>query len=368
MRTTKVFSLVVLMLVLAGTLTGRTVSGAPSFQVASPARVVVPQALSNLPAETYRLLVDTDNHVWFALLQCCHENQANTLNEFDLSTNSLKSWPLPGEFGNGFLSGMSFGPDGAIWMGWNYLLVRFDLKSKQAKSYRLPPAGNVLSDQDKGTYVTDLALTADGVVWLARNNDVALTRLNPATGQFEELAIPGLDGDPFRLAVLGDGRVAMSTHHSKSSSTGYGQVVVYDPSTGKSQSFSARASEVVASPQYGLLLDGAERAGIGVTQPGGIRDLATNAVVKQPPPFPHLAVDASGDLWYAESGGRQIASFNPRSQAVTSYNLPMQEGMPTRLHAMIVNTPLIGDLVPDKAGRMWFSIANYHQIGYVEAQ
>jgi virginiamycin B lyase len=69
-----------------------------------------------------------------------------------------------------------------------------------------------------------------------------------------------------------------------------------------------------------------------------------------------VAVDAQGNVWYAEQVGNYIGRFNPQSQTFTTYPLPATNGKNA--------TPQ--DIVFDAQGRLWFDETVAGRIGRLD--
>jgi hypothetical protein len=142
---------------------------------------------------------------------------------YDMRQKSLHSWPIySGDWSSQLLSGIAVAPNGDVWIGWNYNLVRFQPDTGSATRYALPAQPRyplpvtVIGDLPADLGIADLAIARDGTLWIARYAALSLTSFNPTTQAFQEFPLPSTTGDPAKLAIGPDGHVFFTTNLSAS--------------------------------------------------------------------------------------------------------------------------------------------------------
>ena len=172
---------------------------------------------------------------------------------------------------------------------------------------------------------------ADGSVWFTEQGSNKLGRWDPATQkitEFQAASIPGKEntlagGSKHTLRVAADGRVW---------ATG-GPLSVYDP---KAATFTGIPNIPSA---YGIALDKQGTIWFAEFTPAGQIgkiDPKTLAVTKYQLPtnraFPRrIQVDSDGTIWVAEYTAGKLAHFDPKTQHFAEYDLPGPEATPYAL-------------------------------------
>jgi streptogramin lyase len=201
----------------------------------------------------------------------------------DYKLPMLKAPPAP----QGVL-GLHPDRDGNLWIAMMYQggLVKFDTKTKQMTSYKLPMEWQNGSTQQ--SMVSPRNSHVDGKVWTNDQSDHTFLRLDIATGKFEKF--------PVLLDQNGD-RI-----------NGY---------------------ELPSDSQNNLWA--LEFGGAG--QKVGKVDAKTKKLTTWKSPFPRARprrgqFDKDGILWFAEFGSNAIGSFNPKTQAFKEWVLPTPWAQP----------------------------------------
>jgi ligand-binding sensor domain-containing protein len=84
----------------------------------------------------------------------------------DISQYAHTAWRVRDAFANGFLYSIAQTPDGYLWLGTEFGLLRFDFV--RAVPWQ-PPAGQGLP----GNEIPSLLVTRDGALWLGTHSGVA---------------------------------------------------------------------------------------------------------------------------------------------------------------------------------------------------
>ncbi len=305
---------------------------------------------------------------------------------YDIQQRSLKSWPIySGDWSSQFLSDLAVAPNGDVWIGWNYNLVRFQPSTGSSTRYVLPtqphyplPA-TVIGDLPADLGISDLAISSDGTVWIARYAALSLTTFNPTTQAFQEYPLPATAGDPAKLAIGPDGHVFFTTNLS-AAHPGHAAEI-----TGE---FTPESHSVVVYPQgsqaltitpngdlytAGPTLDSSQGSSLA-RMPASTRATALlqhavprfeQATISLPVADRALTADLHGRVWMAVSEEPKIAVFDPATGTLEQYSYPVASTIQYMSHpyapgassaspaAAIPITP-IAAMVTDDQGHLWF--------------
>jgi virginiamycin B lyase len=258
-------------------------------------RVIITEyALPRADAEPHDVIMDKDGMVWYS------DFGQQFIGMLDPATGKVTDYPLP-MVKPGFPTGtldLEPDPDGNIWVSMMYQtgVARLDLATKTLKTFPLPKEWQANHTQE--SMVSPTFDKVDGKVWTNNQDMHAFYRLDPQTGQYENVGV--------RKDAEGRGINA------------YG---------------------MPADHQNGLYL-----MNFGGAEIGHLDAKSLNLVI-YPTPTPHSRprrgrVDANGDLWFAEYNGNAIGKFDPKTEKITEYKLPTPFSDPY-------------DVVPDKDGDVW---------------
>jgi hypothetical protein len=336
-------SLVVLALVLlAATHTAPstpTASGAaPFLGTANAPQVSVALDLHNPNLHPRQLVYDAHrNGLWFwTSTQDRGVTFDNRVYFYDLATRHLRSWPLSiADWSSQLLAGLAVGPDGTVWIGFNHHLLAFHPSTGSVEHYELPAApqyplpASVLHGLPSDLGVADVAVAADGTVWLARYAAQSLTSFSPASHRFTEHALPVSAGDPAQLAIGPDGHLFFTIDLS-AAHPGYvfDHVGEYDPSSGTTWVYPEPAN-ALAVASNGDLYTVREGPTGGLARLSA-SDRASGRALQQRPAFVQhltsfptdgeaLAVDLHGRVWMAVAGQPDLAVLDPSTGQVRQF-------------------------------------------------
>jgi virginiamycin B lyase len=253
--------------------------------------IVTEYDLARKEAMPHDVIVDTDGHAWYS------DFGHQFVGELDPKTGKVTDYALPllrDDQPRGALD-MEFDPDGNIWVGLSYQAgaVKLDRKTKEIKSYPLPPEWANITTQTN--MVTPTHMYVDNKVWMTDTETHNLYRLDLKSGQWEnkgeattadgkKISGYGLPTDQFNNVYMfsfGDTRIG--TTDAKTMTT-----QIWATPTPRSR------------PRRGRL-------------------------------------DDQGHVWFAEYAGNAIGMFDPSTQKIQEYKLPTPWSQPY-------------DVVPTKGG------------------
>jgi virginiamycin B lyase len=216
--------------------------------------------------------------------------------------------------------------DGSYWIpyyGDANMIARLEPVSGKVEEFKAP---------NNGTAAIHSAVPAgDGSVWFTEQGSNKIGRWDPATKkivEFQDASIPGKEntlagGSKHTLRVAADGNVW---------STG-GPLSRFEPASGK-------FTEIPQIPSaYGIALDQKGTVWFAEFTPAGQIgqiDPKTLAVTKYQLPtaraFPRrIQIDTDGTIWVAEYTAGKLAHFDPKTEHFTEYELPGPEATPYAL-------------------------------------
>ncbi|MDO8617096.1 MAG: hypothetical protein Q7T33_15405 [Dehalococcoidia bacterium] len=293
---------------------GRLLGAAQPYDPA----VSFPAKLSGLGQTPSRLVFDKSGRLWFPTFT--GTSSGNRLYRYDPAADSLTSYNLPDSPGSPVLSGPALAPNGHIVLAYGYLVLDVDPEAGSWDPVQLPapPASFSQQSGESGTWVTDVAVAADGMAYVARMNTTAVTSADLAARSVTEIPIPAGFGTVMFLAAGIDG-VYLSNWGGGTG--GKPQLARLSPG-GAFTPLEGGASGLAALPSGSVLATTLERAILplgsasSVALPpglaanlGGIRDFA--------------AADAnSGALWLAGRESGTVVRFDPVAGSGRVYQLP----------------------------------------------
>lgn len=176
-------------------------------------------------------------------------------------------------------------------------MARFDRKTEQFRIYPVPKEWQ--TDATQQSHFSVAGMKADGKVWVKNSDRSQVMKLDPVSGQYENLG-------SFKI-----------------------------PSNGRPIGI------------YGIYADQQNNAYILEFGNGGIGkiDAKTGAMAFYPTPTPFSRarrgrVDHENRLWFAEFGSNGVAMFDPRTEKITEWKKPLEWESPY-------------DVVADRNGSVW---------------
>ncbi len=207
-------------------------------------------------------------------------------------------------------------PDGSIWWvgQWLDILGRLDPATGEMEEFALPP----------GARPHSVNIGPDGTIWYTGNRNATMGRMDPETGEITEYPMPDEAArDPHTAEFDADGILWFSLQHSN-------MIGRLDPETGEVRlAESPRAS---ARP-YGLKI--AEDGTVWVSCNGAnclLRiDPGTMEVTEIPLPAEgttvrRLDIDADGIVWWVNSGLGRLGRYDPESGEIREWESPSGPG------------------------------------------
>lgn len=257
-----------------------------------------------------------------------------------------------------------------------WLAAELGERAPEPAAQRIVPAGFVVVEYPlpRADLPHDLAIAHDGRIVVTGMLTGVLYTLDPATGDYTEIAIPVEDANPRAVEVAPDGAwwivlggpAKLARYDPASGAWGHWDVGVYaheaaidssgrvwynghftqspevlgvlDPATGATRTFevpSPPAANGGSTISYGLRA--APDGTIWMTQLIGNRlvglDPSTGAFTLHDLPTPHsgprrLDVDARGDVWVPEFANDRLARFSPASGTFEEHVVPTHDALP----------------------------------------
>src|SRR5262245_12186635 len=258
-------------------------------------RVVITEYdLPRKQIQPHDVVVDSDGIVWFS-----HFGE-QFLGKMDPKTGKVWEFPLPVIKAGFPIGSLDLKTDraGNLWLGMMYQagIARFDKKTETFKVWSIPKEWQ--TDAAQSGHLDPSATHVDGKVWVKNSDRSQILRLDPETGQWENL---GSFSDPGgrRLGVYGIPADRDNNLYLLDFQSSYiGRI---EAKTGK---FTLYRGAIDASrPRRG-------------------------------------EVDEQNRLWFAEYAGNAIGMFDPKAEKVQEWVLPTPWGQPY-------------DVVADKNGEAW---------------
>jgi streptogramin lyase len=260
-------------------------------------RVIVTEYdLPRKQIQPHDVVVDSDGMVWYTNFG------ALNFGKLDPKNGQVSEYQLPvvkpgAPLG---LHDIEFTKDGVIWIGMMYqgAVARFDKKTEQIRVWSVPKDWQ--TDATQQGFVTPTSSDVDGKIWVKNSDRAQILRLDPKTGQWENL---GSFTDPETGKIITTYGMPVDRQNNlyllDSSSNAIG---IVDAKTGK-----------LAGAYHGLIPTSRPRRG---------------------------AVDEQGRLWYAEYAGNAIGMFDPATRTIKEWRVPTPWSQPY-------------DVILDKNGEAW---------------
>ena len=181
----------------------------------------------------------------------------------------------------------------------------------------------------KGAHPHDPAVGPDGSLWFTEQMANKLGRLDPKTGEFKEYSLAeGKHSGPHGLVADRDGNIWFTANFA-------GYIGKLDPSTGKITEYKmptekADDPHTAAFDANGILwftVQGGNMVGRLDSATGKIqlKEVPTESAL----PY-GIQINSKGVPFFCELGTHKMASVDPKSMAITEYNLP-DSARPRRL-------------------------------------
>ncbi len=245
--------------------------------------------------QPHDVIVDDQGIIWFTHFA------EQFLGKMDPKTGEVWEYPLP-VLKPGYPVGtldLKTDKAGNLWIGMMYQsgVARFDKKTETFKTWAIPKEWQ--TDAAQSGHLDPTSTHVDGKVWVKNSDGSQIMRLDPETGQWENLGSFNDPSNSKRLGVYGipadrDNNLYLLDFQSSN----IGRI---DAKTGR---FTVYRGEIANSrPRRG-------------------------------------AVDDQNRLWFAEYAGNAVGMFNPKTEQIKEWVLPTPWAQPY-------------DVVLDKNGEAW---------------
>ncbi len=245
--------------------------------------------------QPHDVIVAPDGIVWYS-----HFGE-QFLSKMDPKTGKTTDFPIPVQkpgYPMGTLD-LEIDADGDIWLGLMYQtgVAKFDRKTETFRIYPIPADWQREATQQ--SHFSVAGMKADGKVWVKNSDGSQILRLDPVSGQYENL---GTYKNPRTNNPIG---------------------------------------------VYGIYADQRNNAYLLEFGLGGIGkiDAVSKQIAFHPTPTPNARarrgrVDAQNRLWFAEYGANGIGMFDPQTEKIVEWKMPLPWEAPY-------------DVVADRNGEAW---------------
>jgi streptogramin lyase len=257
--------------------------------------VITEYDLPRKQIQPHDAIVDSAGMVWFS-----HFGE-QFLGKLDPKTGKVSEYPLPvikAGFPVGTLD-LEIDKAGNIWIAMMYQggVARFDPKIEQFQTWKVPEQWQ--TDATQQAFVSPTSSDVDGKVWVKNSDRAQILRLDPATGQWENL---GSFKDPATSRTITSYGIPADQQNN---------LYLLDFSSSTIGRLDAKTGELKAY-----------RGVISVSRPRRGR------------------VDGENRLWFAEYAGNAIGMLDSKTEAIKEWVLPTPWAEPY-------------DVVTDKNGEAW---------------
>jgi streptogramin lyase len=315
-----------------------SVGGAPQAVQAHPRAegrnadpaIEFPAKLSDFAESPHDIAITSDGSVWF-LIQA-PGSATFPLYRYDPRLDATEVFELPTTEVTGFFQEIEADARGHLVLGYGYLIVDFDPVTRTFAKFELPvPAAleGKFNIPDRGTYVTDLAVTESGTVYISRWNTASVAELDLTTGKITELPLPPSFGFVWDIE-LAEGELWITDPA--------GVDEEHPPQTGRLNISTGKFTAIDANA-FSMAYDGSERIFAATWEPQGLVEIkesgSTNPRVVPVMPLASqqssglaanelVLVDAnSGYLWATKNGPRgTIDRLSLKDGALRRLGLP----------------------------------------------
>jgi streptogramin lyase len=259
-------------------------------------RVVITEYdLPRRQIQPHDVVLDSDGMVWFS-----HFGE-QFLGRLDPKTGKVSEYPIPVAKAGFPVGTLDLRTDkaGNLWVGMMYqaAVARFDKKTETFKVWSIPKEWQ--TDAAQSGHLDPSATHIDGKVWVKNSDRSQILRLDPQTGEWENL---GSFNDPASGRRLGVYGIPADRDNN---------LYLLDFSASHIGRIDAKSGRFTI--YRGAIDDSRPRRG---------------------------DVDEQNRLWFAEYGGNAIGMFDPKSEKIQEWVLPIAWEAPY-------------DVVADKNGEVW---------------
>jgi virginiamycin B lyase len=259
--------------------------------------VITEYDLPRKTIEPHDVITDADGTVWYS------DFGEMFIGKLNPKTGTVTEYPIP-QIKPGFPTGtLDLEPDqdGNLWVGLMYQggVAKFDKKTGKFQTWSVPKQWQ--TDATQQAFVSPTSFHVDGKVWVKNSDGSQILRLDPATGQWENL---GSFSDPETKRPIGS----------------YG---------------------INADRDNNLYMLDFRSGDIGILN-AKTRTLAISRTVIPNSRPRRGEVDEQNRLWFAEYDGNTVGMLDPKTKRITEWAMPTAWTNPY-------------DVTIDKNGEAWTS-------------
>jgi streptogramin lyase len=340
------------------------VSRVNAVQPSAPQSPAAPVAIElkriALPGPVYNLAFDqARNSLWFMYTL----SGTPALFQYEISSGTMTSSPLPPTQSNGFLEKVAVAPDGDIWLTEDYSVIRFDPANQMTTVATLPlvdtdatPTALTQDDLSPGTWPCDITFDSNGQALVARHNVKSLVRMDNKGAVVGRLPLPAGITNPGSVLDVG-GRIHVASYmgNGKAASMDEQGGAVSSEQSGTTR-FAAAGSAVVSVGASGLRWSSGVAGPVGFSAPAG--------------PMDDLANGRSGAVFYGQGLG-SIVRVTSSGVFVSVYQLfsaQVQVTTPIGATEMVSQTDQLGAMAVDADDTVWIIDIRSSQAQLIQLQ
>jgi streptogramin lyase len=195
-----------------------------------------------------------------------------------------------------------------------------------------------------GSYPGQIALDAQGRVWISARDANQLARFDPQTEVWQEYDIPTVNSQPWGLALDGVGNVWFAE-------TAANQIGKLEISSGLMSEYAVPTAN---SQPWDVAIGGGNVVWFTEKQGNKIGKLAasTGAITEYPVPTagsePAGIAVYGGDVWFAESAGNKLSRFRSFTNSMLEFVIPTPNSKPHDLVMTSGGTPWLTEMEGNK--------------------
>lgn len=289
----------------------------------------------------FGIAVDSRGKVWFT------EQAGNKIGFLDPVTGKIEELLIPAAKGIdekakgdksfsvsdiGSPTAITIAPDDSVWFVQRYgnVLSRLDPATKEFQTFAIPTAQSAPHG---------VAVAKDGSIWFTERNGNKIGHFDPVKKAFKEYPVPAKNGQPAGIALDGAG----SVWFAESGGNAIGKL---DPASGNITEYPlltpfANPSEVIVDSKGNVWFTQLNANSLGMLRANsGIFDQATIPTFASVPMG--ITLDKKGRVWFTQTRGNKIASFDSTVPIFREYDIPTPNSLPT-------------SIALDAAGNVWFT-------------
>ena len=270
--------------------------------------------------EPHDVIVDKDGMVWYS------DFGALFIGKMDPKTGKVTEYPIP-KIKEGFPVGtldLEEDPEGNLWVGMMYQggVAKLDKKTGKVQTWPVPKEWQ--TDATQQSFVSPTSMNVDGKVWVKNSDRAQILRLEPKTGQWENLS-SFTDPDTKR-EFTSYGINADKDNNLYMLDFGSGNLGILDAKTKKlaihrTEIPNSRPRRGSVDAQNKLWFAEYDGNALGVLDPktGNIKEWRVPTAWSNPY---DVMIDKNGEAWSGSMMTDRVLRLDPKTGQYTEYLLP----------------------------------------------